>query len=274
MKIYSPDLIGTTTVTGSVIATLGFTGSLQGTASYSINADSASYTPNAVVTASVSSNIITFTKGNGTTFPITVDTGSGGAAFPYTGSAQITGSFAVTGSVGGNVLGNNTDIYTSSAAVQQVVTLTQAEYNAIGSPDANTLYIISGSTPIDYSSFATTGSNTFNGNQVFTGSIRAKVTALSISSNTASMDCSTGNFFTLQLVSGSNTFINPSNILPGQTINLKVATTGSGTVSFDTTVKQVSGSSYVPTTSTGTDIVTFISFDSSNLYLANVKNLV
>lgn len=70
-------------------------------ASYALNATSASYTPNAVTTASVSLNTITFTKGDGSTFPITVNTGSGGgggAAFPYTGSAIISGSLTVTGS--------------------------------------------------------------------------------------------------------------------------------------------------------------------------------
>ena len=138
-------------ITGSVIATSGFTGSLLGTSSYATQALSASYattasyainalsasfaltassTPNAIITASISSNTITFTKGNGTTFPITVNTGSGGgvtqivagtnitlspvggtgvvtvnatggggAAFPYTGSAKITGSLSVTGSI-------------------------------------------------------------------------------------------------------------------------------------------------------------------------------
>jgi hypothetical protein len=53
------------TVTGSVIAT-SFTGSLQGTASYAVQALSASWAP-------------------------------GGTPFPYTGSAQITGSLTVTG---------------------------------------------------------------------------------------------------------------------------------------------------------------------------------
>ena len=100
------------------------------------------------------------------------------------------------------------------------------------------------------------------------------VSALTISSQTASLDLSTGNFFTVQLVSGSNTYINPSNIQPGQTINLLVNTTGSGTVSFPSSVKQVSGSVYVPTTATGVDIVTFISFNTSSLYLSNVKNLI
>ena len=52
-------------------------------------------------TASVSSNTLTFTKGDGTTFDLTVDTGSGGggSTFPYTGSAIISSSLEVTGSV-------------------------------------------------------------------------------------------------------------------------------------------------------------------------------
>ena len=61
------------------------------TASFSVSASRAvsssfsstsSFTPNAIVTASVSLNTITFTKGNGTTFPITVNTGSSGATSP------------------------------------------------------------------------------------------------------------------------------------------------------------------------------------------------
>lgn len=52
-----------------------------------------------LVTASATDNVITFTKGDASTFAITVDTGSGGAsAFPYTGSALITGSLTITGS--------------------------------------------------------------------------------------------------------------------------------------------------------------------------------
>jgi hypothetical protein len=112
------------------------------------------------------------------------------------------------------------------------------------------------------------------GNLVFSGSVRGSVRALSIASNTASLDCSLNNFYTLQLVQATNTFINPSNILPGQTINLRVNTTGSATVSFPTSVKQVSGSPYVPTTTTGVDVVTFVAFDSTSLLLSNVKNLV
>ena len=124
------------------------------------------------------------------------------------------------------------------------------------------------------SALATTGSNSFNGVQTITGSVLGNVTALSISSNTASLNLTSGSFYTLQLVQGTNTYINPSNIRAGQTVSLLVSTTGSATVSFPSTVKQPSGSSYVPTTTTGKDVLTFISFDTTNLYLANVKNLI
>jgi hypothetical protein len=96
------------TVTGSLIAT-SFTGSLSGssvtaslfgTASWAVSASqalTASYTPNAIVTASLSgSNTIKFTKGDSTFFAVTV--GAGSATFPYSGSAVITGSLLVSGS--------------------------------------------------------------------------------------------------------------------------------------------------------------------------------
>jgi len=97
---------------------------------------------------------------------------------------------------------------------------------------------------------------------------------LTVNSNTASLNLDSGNFFVLALTGSQDIRIEPSNIKPGQTINLKLNTTGSGTVSFPTSVKQVSGSSYVPTTTTGVDVVTLVSFDSNDLYLASVKNLI
>ena len=60
------------------------------------------YYSQSLTTASVNLNTITFTKGDSTQFNITVNTGSGGGGgsdFPYTGSAIISGSLTVTGSV-------------------------------------------------------------------------------------------------------------------------------------------------------------------------------
>jgi hypothetical protein len=64
-------------IKGYVSASQGFTGSLLGTASWANNALTASLATRNLLTASVNLNTITFTKGDGTTFPITVDTGSG-----------------------------------------------------------------------------------------------------------------------------------------------------------------------------------------------------
>lgn len=107
-----------------------------------------------------------------------------------------------------------------------------------------------------------------------TGPINGNVTTLTISSNEATMDLDDGNFFTLQLISGDNVLLTPTNIKAGQTINIRVGTIGSATMTFDNSIKQPSGDSYVPTTTTGVDILTLVSFDGSTLYLVNVKNLV
>ena len=66
------------------------------TASHALNTIP-SPTGSLLVTASSAASTITFTKGDGTTFPVSVDTG----VFPFTGSAFISGSLTVSGS-GGN----------------------------------------------------------------------------------------------------------------------------------------------------------------------------
>jgi hypothetical protein len=107
-------LLGTATtasyVTGSIFtstnpalsASYALSSSVSVTASFALNAAAATVsTSSLLTTASVSSNTITFTKGDGNTFPITVNTGSGGGGvtFPYTGSAIISGSLIITGSL-------------------------------------------------------------------------------------------------------------------------------------------------------------------------------
>ncbi len=75
-----------------------------------------------LLTASVNLNTITFTKGDGSTFPITVNTGSGGSGnptFPYTGSAIISGSLTVTGSfsVSSSIDSDNRFLYDNTSLV-------------------------------------------------------------------------------------------------------------------------------------------------------------
>jgi len=142
------------------------------------------------------------------------------------------------------------------------------------------LWIDSGSNVVTSGSFRSignvtvTGSLNVSGSATITGSVNGNVNSLTVASNTASLNLNNGNFFELALTGSQDIRIEPSNIKAGQTINIKLNTTGSGTVSFPTSVKQVSGSAYVPSTGTTTDIITLVSFDSTNLYLANVKNLI
>ena len=118
------------------------------------------------------------------------------------------------------------------------------------------------------------GLTTVSNNLVVTGSVNGNVVSASIASNTSSIDFSQGNFYT-SLVTGTTNF-NITNPKAGQTVNLLLTTAGTGaSASFSSNVKQVSGSTYAPTATDGAkDILTFISWDGTSVYLANVKNLI
>jgi hypothetical protein len=127
------------------------------------------------------------------------------------------------------------------------------------------------------SSFATTGSNVFTGSQTITGSAYGNVNTLSIVSNTASMDMSKSNFYTLTLASSTTTRLVATNVAKGQTVSLKViqpATTGSLTFSsqfYWPTNFQYSASAVA----SAVDIVSFITFDTtSSIYSTGVNRLL
>ena len=224
----------------------GPTGAIPNTGSFATTGSN-SFIGNQVITGSLTvSGSSTFTNIGPAVF-----SGSVGSTQGFTGSLQGTASIALTASFAqGYVLNSNTSSFVLNSQTSSFIISTQT------------------------GSLATTGSVTFTGNQIVTGSTRGNVTALSIASNTASIDLSVGNFFTLQLVPGSNTYINPSNILPGQTSILTLSTTGSATVSWPSSVKQPSGSAYIPTTTAGTDIITLASVNTSSLYVVSIKNMI
>ena len=61
-------------------------------------------------------------------------------SFVHLGSNHVLQTIAGADVTG--IITNSTDTYTSTAEVQHVITCTAAEYAAIGSPDANTFYIV------------------------------------------------------------------------------------------------------------------------------------
>jgi len=99
------------------------------TASYALNggAGGSTDTGSLMLTGSVSSNILTFTKGDGSTFNLTVDTGSGGGGSTDTGSLLTTASAAnatITFTKGDastfNVTVNNVGAATSATSASYV----------------------------------------------------------------------------------------------------------------------------------------------------------
>jgi hypothetical protein len=117
-----------------------------------------------------------------------------------------------------------------------------------------------------------------SGSTFVSGSVRGNVASASISSNTASLDFGSSNFFTLTLVSGSSTHILPQNVGTGQTINLKVVqpSVGTGTISFPSSFKFPEVAPYTASIVTSSvDVVTFITFeDTGSIYSVAVKRLV
>jgi len=219
-------------------------------------------------------------------------TGTGSYNAIY-GPTQITGSLNVSGSA--RTLTVNNKLYVTASAnsnsaevevrgvqgyssiypggISSVSFNNLASLTAVGDAFGNPNIYFSKSGITSTISADTNGIKIDNSVKI-TGSLSISVNSLSIASNTASLDLSIGDMFTLQLVSGSATNLNPTNIKPGQTISVFVNTTGSATMTFPSSVKQISGSTYIPTITTGIDILTFISKDNSSLYLVNAKNFI
>ena len=140
--------------------------------------------------------------------------------------------------------------------------------------NANNAYAATSSISASYATVANSV-NALSQSLVITGSFNGFVVSGSIASNTSSFNFGTANFFT-SLVTGS-TFFNITSPKPGDTVNVLLTTQGAGqaTASFSSNVKQVSGSSYVPTSGNSkNDVLTFVSFDGTSVFLANVKNLI
>jgi hypothetical protein len=125
-----------------------------------------------------------------------------------------------------------------------------------------------------------TGANGTSGTSFaspYTGSIRGNISVLSVTSATASIDASLGNFFTLSVPSSSITYITGSNFNPGQTVNMLVSQGGTtGSLRFEPSLfKFTSGSIYTGSAViNSTDIVSFVTFNSTTALAASLRNLV
>jgi hypothetical protein len=128
-----------------------------------------------------------------------------------------------------------------------------------------------------------TGSLTLTGSFDITGSIfiaspiRGNVISVVAVSNTASIDFRTGTSFTLTLANTANTHIRPIGFSGSQTVNILVTqnSIGLGTANFPSYVKQPSGFLYTGSqVLSAIDVLTLTAFNSTNVYVNSVRNMV
>jgi hypothetical protein len=113
------------------------------------------------------------------------------------------------------------------------------------------------------------------GSLSITGSrLTSNPVSLSISSNTASLDCTDGNFYTLTLASSADTHLDITNPVGGQTINVKITQPATvGTISFSSNVKFAGGIAYsASAVANAVDIISLITFDSTDVFLTSIKD--
>ena len=157
----------------------------------------------------------------------------------------------------GNIDGVPTAVSTASLLVNTASFAISASWAPAATPSTLDSVLLTGSTAIS-------------------GSPQGNVLALSISSNTASLDLAAASYYTLTLVSGSRTNINPSNIVAGKsfTIRIKQASTLSGSISFGSAFKFPTASGYLPTAVVNAeDIVSCITFDTASIYAVSTAQL-
>jgi hypothetical protein len=174
-----------------------------------------------------------------------------------------------------------------------------SSFNAYTQSNDTALNSLSTSVANRFTYTPTTGSNSFLGNQTitgsltisssaaielniignstFSGSVRGQVFPLTITSQTASMDCSLGNFFTLTLAASSATNLQATNIQPGETIGLRITQPvgGYGSVTVNGgTIRFPQAFPYNATPSgSAIDVLSFQSYDSSSLYGVAVNTM-
>jgi len=120
------------------------------------------------------------------------------------------------------------------------------------------------------------GDAQISGSLGVTGSFSGDVVTLTAVSSTASINMNDGNFFTLDIPTGTTTHIDFTNIRPGQVINLQTTQpTTTGSLEFSPSVKFAGGYPFIATTTgSAIDFITFVSLDGTNILGTGIKNFL
>jgi hypothetical protein len=180
----------------------------------------------------------------------------------------------------GIVVGNNTQLEDGLGNALGLYVNTNGTVTAttfVGSLTGNVTGNVSGNAGTVTNGVYTNATNTFTNINTFSASIQNRIVPLSVASNTASMDLSLGNLFSLTLVSGSNIFLNPTNIKLGQTSMLQItqATGGGGSLTWGSKVTFPSATPYTASIGSAVvDTISMVSFNGTNLRAVQAYNFV
>ena len=153
-----------------------------------------------------------------------------------------------------------------------------AGLQATGSVDITGSLTLNGSAvggPAVSASYAATASyvNTLDQELIITGSVQNHVITPILTGSfpnyTASLDCSAGNMFDIDLDNGSNYEFRAHNLQKGQTFMLRTpqSSDGNGTVSWGTMFNWPAGTAPTATQAQNTaDLYTFVTFDTTEVY--------
>ena len=232
-------------------------------------------TANEIHTIIESSSVI-FSSGSNILGDELSDTQTLSGSVKIVGSGTINGETIITGSL--NPLNAATASLQSFTASQLTINSGYNSYTQSATSNFNS-YTSSTNARLNAiqdktGSYAITGSNVFTGSQTITGSVYGNIASLAINNSTTSIDLSTSNFYTLTIVTGS-VRMEATNVKPGQTVNVLVTQNQvSGSLTFSNQFQWPSGFAYSASLATGSkDILTFVTFDSSVVYSAGIKNL-
>ena len=221
------------------------------------------------------------------------------ASFAQNSAVAVSASFAESASVAdsspnlvssvvGGFASNQIDVtkdgFTSTVTINGVVNAISssfAENSAIAvsasfATSASVADLATLATTATTASFASSIASTLTQNLTISGSVNGSVTALSIVSDTASLDMSVGNFFTLAMPAGGAVHITATNKQAGQTINLQTTQNAtSASFDFNSEFKFESGSIFTASTGSGiVDLMSFVTFDTSNVLGTGINNLL
>jgi hypothetical protein len=216
--------------------------------------------------------------------------GSGSIRAQYSGSWVLSGNVSASSFSATTFTGNLTGTASYATQAANSTLFDSRPFSVFANTGSNTFVgnqiitgslILSSSAAIELTVVGGTsmsGSLNVNGNLDLTGSLFNKPQAIFASSQTASLDFSSGSIFTLDLPSSAtNTFITATNLKPGASAALEITQglAGNATVSFSSAFTFPSGSSYTAFASgSAKDVITLVSFNGSTIRAVAANNFI